>query len=76
MKNKRAASYASEMINEHGERPQLEVLLQRATEQPRPFDIVIAFSPEILGTPEDIQITRARLAEHGVELVFVHEKLP
>ena len=75
-KKKRAAMYLSEIIGRHGERPQLEALLRKAATRPRPFDVVIAYSPEILGTPEDIEIARARLSEHCVELEFVHGKLP
>ena len=69
---KSAALYVSEIVGEHGERPQLEEMLQLAASRPRPFDVVIVYRPEVLGTPEDIEITRARLAEHGVELEFVH----
>ena len=72
---KSAALYASEIVGEHGERPKLEEMLQLAAQRPRPFDVVIVYRPEVLGTQEDIEITRARLAEHGVELEFVHTKL-
>ena len=72
---RQAATYVSDNIGRHGEQPELEKLLQAAARKPRPFEVVIVYSPEILGTQEDVEITRARLAEHGVKLEFVHASL-
>ena len=63
---KRAAIYASELIGVSGERPELEKLIKRAGSKPKPFDVVIIQSMDVLGTPDDIRDTVARLGEFGV----------
>ena len=69
---RRAALYASEMIGISGHKPELEKLIREASQTPRPFDVVIVYSMPVLGTPEEIRNTIARLAEFGVSVEAVH----
>ncbi len=69
---KRAVFYVSEIIGVSGDRPELEKLIRAASQTPRPFDVVIVYSMAVLGTPEEIRNTIARLAEFGVSVEAVH----
>ena len=62
----RVVLYASEKEGENIPRPQLEHIIQRAAERPRPFDIVTVERVQVFGTNEEARDAIARLAEHGV----------
>ena len=62
----RAATYATDQQGIHVDRPQLEQLIQQAAASPRPFDVLIVYRMDVLGTPEDAHNVVARLAEFGV----------
>ena len=74
-RGKTAATYVTEHIGSRTHRPQLNRLIAAAARRPRPFDILIIWRIDALGTPEDAHNTVARLTEHSVE-VIASEPIP
>ena len=73
---KRGAIYAGEENGRSGPRPKLEEMIRQAAKRPRPFDMVMVYSPRVLGSPEDVKSTIARFEEHGVEVRFAKDQEP
>lgn len=69
---RRVYGYASNGVGEQADRPGLERIMAAAARRPRPFDVMMAVCPEVLGTPENVLDFTARLAEHGVEIEYLH----
>ena len=70
-RKKRCATYVSENMGRSTDRPELEKLIQEAGKKPKPFDMVITYSMDVFGTPEEAQNTVARFRELGVEVSTV-----
>ena len=68
-KEPHAATYASKDLGVSIDRPELEALITRAAADPRPFEALIVWRADVLGTPQDAQSVLARLAEHGVRVI-------
>lgn len=64
-----AATYVTEHIGTKTHRPELNRLIAAAARKPRPFDILMVWRIDALGTPEDAHNAVARLAEHGIEVI-------
>ena len=72
-KQTRAVAYAAKPLKPGEPRPQLEKLIQAASTKPRPFDVVVVYNRNILGTIREANDALARITEHGIEVHFVHE---
>ena len=78
----RAAIYTRE-IGAHGVTPlrnsqgklpaELQKLLKKAAQVPRPFDCVIVATGRVLGLPEEREDIQRRLRKYGIELKVADE---
>ena len=72
---KKAAAYIAENVKPGDPRPQLEEIIDKAAQNPRPFDVVLVTSRWVLGTENEADNAMARLQEHGIEVEFADERI-